>query len=351
MDVTPRSPLDWRGTRWFLAIAFGLAWLLDVPIWLSGQGLASPWALLILPRNFTPLLATVLVVRWLSPVPRARQMVGLCRGAPGVPWARYWLAGLLGFTLFNLASPFVGALFGRFPLDLGLSAARAAAQTTPEGTALFAQIGAETYVAAVLATLPLQALPLVPVTLGEEVGWRGYLLLRLLPLGQWWALILSGAIWGLWHAPLILLGFNYPGHPLLGIALTATMGTIIGTLLGWLRLASGSLWPTVLGHAAINANQILGGIMLLAAAGASLDTSQATLLGWTGWLLPLLVIALLAATRRLPVPGLFEHLPAPIPAQAALHGVLASIRDPGLTRVCLTRSGGSANPPAVEPGP
>src|SRR5919202_7026671 len=136
--------LDWRGISAFLAIAFGLAWLLDVPIWLSGQGLASPWALLILPRNFTPLIATILVVRWLGPVPSARRAVGLRRGAPGVPWLRSWLAGLLGFTLFNLASPFVGAVSGRFPLDLGLSRARLAAQMTPEWAALFPQFGDET---------------------------------------------------------------------------------------------------------------------------------------------------------------------------------------------------------------
>jgi uncharacterized protein len=310
-------PLDWRGINAFLAIAFGLAWLLDAPIWLSGQGLASAWALLILPRNFTPLIATVLVVRWLSPVPRARQTLGLRRGAPGVSWRRYWLAGLLGFTLFNLASPFVGALFGRFPLDLGLSLARAAAQTTPEGSALFGQIGAETYVAAVLVSLPFQALLLVPIALGEEVGWRGYLLPRLLPLGQWWALVLSGALWGLWHAPLILLGLNYPQQPVLGVGLMAVVGVITGVLLGWLRLASGSVWPAVLGHAAFDENQLLGGITLLMAAGADLDTTQATLLGWTGWLLPLLVIALLAATRRLPVPGPAERPLAPTSRHAA----------------------------------
>jgi hypothetical protein len=37
------------------------------------------------------------------------------------------------------------------------------------------------------------------------------------------------------------------------------------------------------------------------------DPAQATLSGWTGWLLPLLAIALLAATRRLPVPGPVER--------------------------------------------
>ena len=316
MHTTRNVPLDWRGISAFLAIAFGLAWLLDLPIWLSGQGLGPRWELLLLLRNFTPLIATILGVRWLSPVPMGRQAVGLWRAAPGVPWRRYWLAGLLGFTLFNLASPFAGALFGRFPLDLGLSRARLAAQMTPEWAALFAQFGAETCVAVLLVSLPLQALLCVPLTLGEEVGWRGYLLPRLLPLGQWRALVLSGAIWGLWHAPLIPLGLNYPQHPLLGIGLMATWGAILGILLGRLRLASGSVWPAVLGHAAINANQLLGGVMLLAAADTPVDPAQATLSGWTGWLLPLLAIALLAATRRLPVPGPVERKAAPAPGQA-----------------------------------
>ena len=92
MHGTRNVPLDSRGISAFLGIAFGLAWLLDLPIWLSGQGLGPRWELLLLLRNFAPLIATILVVRWLSPVPVGRQVVDLRRGAPGVPWLRYWLA-------------------------------------------------------------------------------------------------------------------------------------------------------------------------------------------------------------------------------------------------------------------
>ncbi|MFB6168565.1 MAG: CPBP family intramembrane glutamic endopeptidase [Haloferacaceae archaeon] len=52
---------------------------------------------------------------------------------------------------------------------------------------------------------------------GEEFGWRGYLLWELAPLGFWRASVLIGAVWGLWHAPVIVAGYNYPSFPLLGV--------------------------------------------------------------------------------------------------------------------------------------
>ena len=53
---------------------------------------------------------------------------------------------------------------------------------------------------------------------GEEFGWRGYLLWELAPLGFWKASVLIGAVWGLWHAPIIVVGYNYPSFPVLGVA-------------------------------------------------------------------------------------------------------------------------------------
>jgi hypothetical protein len=74
------------------------------------------------------------------------------------------------------------------------------------------------------------------IAFGEEWGWRGYLLPRIMPLGKWRAYLLLGAIWGLWHAPLILVGFNYPGYPLLGILLMMFMTTALGIYMNELTL-------------------------------------------------------------------------------------------------------------------
>ncbi len=63
----------------------------------------------------------------------------------------------------------------------------------------------------VYLTFMVGALTSVLFTFGEEYGWRGYLLPRLLPLGEIRATLLVGVIWGAWHVPLLLAGLNYPG--------------------------------------------------------------------------------------------------------------------------------------------
>lgn len=90
---------------------------------------------------------------------------------------------------------------------------------------------------------------------GEEFGWRGYLLPRLIErLGTWPGILLHGAIWGIWHAPLIaLIGYNYPTHPYLGVLLFVVFCTVIGILFAWLQLGSRSIVAPTLAHATLNA--------------------------------------------------------------------------------------------------
>lgn len=158
-----------------------------------------------------------------------------------------------------------------------------------------------------LATLPLAAfINLIPA-LGEELGWRGWLLPKLMPLGTLPALLVSGVIWGLWHAPLILLGYNYPGAPgWLGLTAMVIMCVLIGAVFGWLRLRSGSVWPAALAHAAFNGAG--GSYLLFAMAGEHIDTTQATILGWSGWIVPLALVVVLIATEQFD-PG--KHPTAP----------------------------------------
>jgi hypothetical protein len=133
--------------------------------------------------------------------------------------------------------------------------------------------------------------------LGEELGWRGFLLPRLLPIGQTRAIGLSGAIWGIWHAPAILQGHNYPSQPVLGIFLMIVFCVLLGTILSWLYLQTRSPWAPALGHGTINAT---AGLSLLFVPDVDLviGGTTASIIGW----IPLAaIVAWLVLTRRLPV--------------------------------------------------
>ncbi|MBO9311928.1 MAG: CPBP family intramembrane metalloprotease [Chloroflexus sp.] len=293
------STLNWRGVSWFVGLAAGLGWLCCAPLWISGAGLQHPLApLLMILMMFTPALATLIVTRWISPPPEGIiRATGLVIGR-GRRWGWYWLFAWTVPALVMLVSPFVSALLGVYDLDLSLSRLRevlkAAGIDTLDNGSLWTILVSQLLIALIIGPL-LNAIPVF----GEEWGWRGYLLPNLLPLGQWPALIISGVIWGLWHAPIILLGYNYPTNPGLGVIMMTVFCVLVGILLGWTRLATGSVWPAVIGHGSLNA---FGGlIVLFARASSTVDTIWATALGLTGWPLWLIIIALLVLMRRLPV--------------------------------------------------
>lgn len=87
---------------------------------------------------------------------------------------------------------------------------------------------------------------------GEEYGWRGYLLPKLMPLGRVRAYLLVGVIWGLWHAPLILIGFNYPGYPVLGIFMMMAFTTAVGIYINEMTLRNRSSILSGSIHGALN---------------------------------------------------------------------------------------------------
>ncbi len=100
---------------------------------------------------------------------------------------------------------------------------------------------------------PMFTLGLV-LSLGEELGWRGYLLPRLEFLGAWAAVLLTGLLHALFHLPIIFLTTLYhPGaNKLVLVPLFVVSLSAVGMFLGYLRLRTGSVWPAVLGHSAHN---------------------------------------------------------------------------------------------------
>jgi len=89
---------------------------------------------------------------------------------------------------------------------------------------------------------------------GEEIGWRGYMLTRLVEGGVPAPIFVSGLVWALWHTPLILSGQYASGpNPLLSAALFVCDVVAMGYVFAWLRLSSGSLWPCIWAHGVWNA--------------------------------------------------------------------------------------------------
>jgi len=88
------------------------------------------------------------------------------------------------------------------------------------------------------------------IFIGEEFGWRSYLLEKLRPLGRWNAFLVSGVIWSLWHAPLVIIpsGFYTQQLDLPGASLALLVFVLDGFIFGWLYLESASMWPCVLMH-------------------------------------------------------------------------------------------------------
>jgi len=300
LEAARSKSIDGKAICLFYGVTFGLGLSLSLPLWESGQGLRQPSARILLGAMLFAPAVGVLVVRLLLPksvVPFV-QTTGLGIGQ----WPRslgYWIFGWFGLTIIGLAAPFVGALLGMCHLDLeNFSGYRHLLLQRPGGEAALARYPIHTLLIIQFASLLIAPGINAILAFGEEWGWRGFLLPKLLPLGQWPALLLTGALWGLWYSPVILLGYDYPFHPKFGIILMTIFCVIFGVLLGWLRLATGSIWPSAIGQGALKA---AGGFFYVVAdADQTIDTASVTILGWTGWILPLLVILLLVVLKRLP---------------------------------------------------
>lgn len=240
----------------YLAFAFGIAWLFGLIVYLTGGMVDSP---VIVPGlNIT--LATVLIAlgyMW-SPalahiltrvITREGWRDTLLRPNFRRGWP-YWFAAWLLPAVLTLVGAAVFFLLQPQYFD-------------PELTLLRSMLppGLEINLWLLVAVQIVQAMLIAAVinslfTFGEEFGWRAYLLPKLLPLGARNAVLVSGVIWGLWHAPVIAMGHNYgleyPGFPWSGILMMCVFTTAGGALISWVTLRGGSVWPAVIAHAVLN---------------------------------------------------------------------------------------------------
>lgn len=274
--------LDWVG--WIIAGAQS-GWVID-----ESSGI---WGPLLAVSMFGPLASAVIV--------RVTRKTAVDAGwrpriKGGVRW--YMLALAIPPAL-TLAGSAVYFLF--FSGDFDPEASRFSA-------AAIAQLGVGTdQVPAIFAIQVANAVIFAPfinmlLAIGEEAGWRGFLypaMREQMPRRR--AAILTGAAWGLWHAPLIAMGYNYGsdylGFPVSGIVAMTIFCMAFGTFLCFLRERSGSVWPCALAHGSLNAVAGLG-MWFSRSAGGTLGPMPLGLLGC----IPVVLLALWLL-GRLGAPG------------------------------------------------
>lgn len=249
----------WAPVGFFLVASFLLAWLVCLPLWIDARGLASPATAWVLPMvMFTPLLATTLTMLTFDRGTLGAQVrrLGMWPLGPATRTIVLTVAAVVFLPLLVAAGLATSAWLGLVQLDLDEFSGFAAA--LPENVSRAVPV--RTLVIVQLVSIPIAAVLNGFLAFGEEIGWRGWLLPELHPLGNWPAVLLTGAVWGAWHAPLILLGYNFDQPNSLGVVAMIAGCTAVGVVIGWSRIWSTSVWPAVFGHGSLNA---AGGLVVL----------------------------------------------------------------------------------------
>lgn len=249
----------------FLALAVAFSWAGALVVYLSGIEFGSLlWTVLVVVLvMWGPAVAAMVVAYRRGESVRAR--CGIARGR--LRWlAVAWLApvGLLvGTVAVGAALPGVEFTtdYAAYFADAGLPEAEAR-EAIDRIEAFPVPAAAVFLVQGLVAGITINAV----AAAGEELGWRGLLLSELAPLGFWPVSLLTGVVWGLWHAPIIVQGYNFPEFPLVGVAVMTVATVALAPIYTYVAVrAETVLAPTIL-HGTYNA---VGGLSVLYLAGAS----------------------------------------------------------------------------------
>ena len=241
------SAVDIQTVSGFLALTFGISWGGVTVLWLlnvdfgsgAGQGIGSVVFM------GAPAIAAIAILRLRGrPI---RKACGLYLGR--IRWIILaWIAPvglvsvMIGVGLILPETTLTGE-HSAFFLELG--------QTSNEATGMIADLGSIGVPVVVLLGgfgLVLGGTLFALVALGEELGWRGLLLTELAPLGFWKVSLVTGLVWGIWHAPLILLGLQFSNEPVIGIFLMTTATVVLAPLYTYLTVRARSVFAATFFH-------------------------------------------------------------------------------------------------------
>lgn len=284
----------------FLAIAFAISWATALAIFLTGgldnspvfsiDGTEVSLAIILLPTAymFGPAVANVLT-RILTREGKENLLLkpDFDHGRWKMYLAGWFLPGILtiiGIIVYFLVFP------GQYDSELTMLREQIS-QSGNNNLNPWLIVAAQTFQALLLTPL-LNAIP----TFGEEFGWRGYLLPKLMPLDGRKAVLLTGIIWGVWHWPIILMGHNYGmdyfGAPFLGPLAMVWFTVCLSIIYGWITIKAESVWPAVIAHGAGNGIAALGLLFVQGNPNLILGPTPAGWIGGVGLTITALIILL-----------------------------------------------------------
>ena len=290
----------------FLAFAVGIPWIAALVLYLT------------LGATDLPKAATLANLIFIS-IPALANVVTRLVTREG--WGRLWLRPKFRrgwpFYLAAIFLPFLAAIVGGavfyliFPqfIDPNLGKVRElyAPYSVAEST--------NPWLALLIITMMASIRWLIQnglLSIGEDFGWRAYLLPKMMerftggepgsgsslyPAAARKASLLIGLIWGVWHWPLVFMGFSMdPSITLFGalayLGLYVVSVCAMNVLLCWVTLRSGSVWPASIGHGFINGTSALPGLLLKGTANPLLGPGLPGIIGGLGYLGLALVLLL-----------------------------------------------------------
>ena len=294
----------WRGTAVFLGIAFALS--------------AVFWGLMVRAGTATANANWLLGLMWSPAIAALAVNVGRYRSLRGLGWG----LGRPRFLLLGYAIPVAYGLVA-YGLVWLVGLGHISVPTLSDHlAATFAGFPAgRSPLLAVLFAATVGVLISMLSAAGEEIGWRGFIVPELARRTTFTrTAAVSGAVWALWHLPLLLFAGYRSDAPLWSALPCFVVLTLsLSVVLAWLRLRSGSVWPAVLLHASHNL------FILHVFSPLTVDSGVTRyLVGEDGLALALVGIALAAVVlwrRRTPETTPTAAHPGPEPVPSGAHRV------------------------------
>ncbi|MFI1916810.1 CPBP family intramembrane glutamic endopeptidase [Nocardia sp. NPDC020380] len=225
-----------RELRVFLPAVYLGAWLVATPLWITGFRRAAA------SQHASPLAAACLFTMMLVPAAVAIAMTLRRNSWCSVP----------RLLSLDVPHPRRRALLQCLCATAALPAITLLGLIPAAALGVYHPVWPESWWS--ILALPLSALVSLPLYLGEEIGWQGYMMPRLtLRFGTVTGICIGGLFWGLWHLPMTALGGSYPGHPLY-VAIPAAVAVAVGAgaLIAVIRIRTNSVWPAVAAHLGLN---------------------------------------------------------------------------------------------------